>query len=60
MQVRFIGTEDPTDSDVCEVFGLTFPKGEYVPVSSDIGARLAKNPTFEVKPAGRRTSMNED
>lgn len=47
-KLRYIGTSDPTDSDVCEVFGATFAKGKAVTVDNSIGDRLAGNPTFEI------------
>lgn len=49
MKVRYIGTPDPTDDEECTVFGVTFTKGKLTEVSEEIGAKLAKNGTFEVK-----------
>lgn len=46
MKVRFIGSDDPSEAEVCVVFGLTFPKGEAVTVPADVFAKLSTNPTF--------------
>lgn len=45
MRVRFIGSGEPDENEVCEVFGMTFPLGEWVEVDN---AKLANNPAFEV------------
>lgn len=46
MRLRFIGSGDPTDNDVCVAFGLTFPVNQWVEVN-DPPAKLLGNPTFE-------------
>jgi hypothetical protein len=48
MKVRYIGTLDPTENLVTEVFGLSFTKDEWVNVEDDVAQRLNGNPTFEV------------
>lgn len=48
MKVRFIGSNDPTDDVVCDVFGLTFNKDEWVDLA-DVPPPLLTNPTFETK-----------
>jgi hypothetical protein len=45
MRVRFIGSDEPGEDAVCVVFGMTFPRGEWVEVDN---AKLAANPAFEV------------
>lgn len=48
MRARFIGSGDPGENRVCEVFGLVFELGEWVEVSGLATAKLQTNPTFEV------------
>lgn len=53
MRIRFIGSGGATDSAICEVFGLTFEKGEWLTEGVDIASippKLLKNPTFQVEP----------
>lgn len=46
MRIRFIGSGEPGENAVCEVFGLSFPLGEWV--SGEFPAKLLANPAFEV------------
>lgn len=48
MQARFIGSDDPKENAVCEVYGGVFPMNEWVEVSGLAAAKLRGNPTFEV------------
>lgn len=45
MRVRFIGSGEPGEDEVCTVFGQDFPRGEWVEASNQ---KLANNPAFEV------------
>lgn len=51
MDVRFIGSGDPAENTVCEVFGLSFARDVWVEVPADadpaVVATLKANPTFE-------------
>jgi len=49
MRVRFIGSGEPDEDEVCVVFEQSFPLGEWVQVSN---AKLATNPAFEVDADG--------
>lgn len=44
MRVRFIGSGEPGENAACEVFGLSFPMGEWVECDHP---KLAANPAFE-------------
>jgi hypothetical protein len=48
MRIRYIGSGEPDDASFCEVFGLTFEKGEWVELD-DVPPKLLTNPTFEVE-----------
>lgn len=47
-KVRYIATDDPTDDQVCSVFGYTFAKGKLTEVPDEIAEKLKGNGTFEV------------
>jgi hypothetical protein len=50
MRARFVG--DPRSGDDPETvswLGVTFTKGEWEPVSAEVGSRLSKNDHFEVQ-----------
>ncbi len=47
MRARFIGSGDPKENAVCEVFGLAFPLDEWVEVPEPVEGKLRTNPTFE-------------
>jgi hypothetical protein len=47
MRIRYIGTADPTDNAVCEVYGHSFRLMEWVKYDAATMSRLASNPTFE-------------
>jgi hypothetical protein len=49
MRVRFIGSGEPDEDEICVVFEQSFPLGEWVEVSN---AKLATNPAFEVDADG--------
>lgn len=43
----YLGSDDPGENSVCEVFGLSFPKGEPVEVKDATAAKaLSTNPMF--------------
>lgn len=52
MKIRYIGTDDQSDSHECTAFGHTFRRGEWVDLK-DPPAKLLTNPTFEVEEKGR-------
>ena len=61
MRVRYIGSGDPTDSATCEVFGLSFPLDEWVPVNdAALAKRLGTNPVFEAEGAASTASEAPD
>ncbi len=47
MRVRFIGSGEPDENRVCEIFGLSFPIDEWVEVPEEVHDRLFGNWTFE-------------
>lgn len=53
----YVGSDDPGENSICEVFGLTFPKGEAVDVAKpeDI-QRLTANPMFTAVDAKKPAS----
>lgn len=44
MRVRFIGSGEPGEDEVCTVFGQDFPQGVWVETSNQ---KLVGNPAFE-------------
>lgn len=48
MKATYIGTDDPSDDEICEVYGRVFAKGKALSVTEEIGKKLAHNPTFKV------------
>jgi hypothetical protein len=60
MRVRFIGNEAETASE-CTVYGLTFPRNEWVDLD-EVPTKLLANPTFEVEEghAPRRRKAEPD
>jgi hypothetical protein len=44
MKVRFIGSGEPGEDEVCTVFEQDFPRGEWVETSNQ---KLVGNPAFE-------------
>lgn len=47
-KIVFVGSDDPTESHTCEVFGLSFRRDEPVAVDGEVEAKLVKNPMFRV------------
>ncbi len=50
MKVTYIGSDDPTDSAVCEAFGESFPKGQAVDLKQ-VHPKILANPRFAVEGA---------
>lgn len=49
----YLGSDDPGENSVCEVFGYAFPKGETVEVKEpDVIKALTTNPMFDAAPKG--------
>lgn len=55
MDIRYIGSGEPGENEVCEVFGLSFALNEWVTVPDNADpahvAKLSANPTFETRGA---------
>lgn len=55
MRAKYIGSEEQGEDTSCEVFGLTFPQGEWVECDHP---KLVGNPMFEAEvapaPSARR------
>lgn len=49
MEARYIATEDPSDDELCTVFGADFLKGEWQKVDAEMFDLLSTNQTFEVR-----------
>ena len=47
-KVTYIGTDDPTDSATCTVFGQDFISGQPVEMDT-VHPKLRANPTFRVE-----------
>lgn len=45
MRVRFLGSGAPDENAVCEAFGQSFPRGEWVDCDHP---KILNNPAFEV------------
>lgn len=48
MQIRYIGSRDPSEDEVCTVFGETFEKNRWHKLQPHMG-KLVRNPMFEAK-----------
>jgi hypothetical protein len=49
MRVRFIGSGEPGEDEVCTVFGQDFPLNEWVTTTHE---KLVRNPAFEADADG--------
>jgi hypothetical protein len=58
VKVRYIGSGDPSDNTECEVFGLSFTKGEWVDLA-EVPAKLLTNGTFEVSESKSKRGKSE-
>ncbi len=48
MQIRYIGSRDPSEDEICTVFGETFEKNRWHKLQPHMG-KLVRNPMFEAK-----------
>ncbi len=48
MQIRYIGSRDPTEHEICTVFGETFEKNRWHKLQPHMG-KLVRNPMFEAR-----------
>jgi len=60
MKMIFVGSDDPTEADECETYGIVFPKGEAVTVSEEVFTLLSTNHTFKAAPRPGRPAKSQE